>query len=117
MQPPLINEPLYLQIQRLKGEATISNLKTTSGTPATLPAYTLEEQFSLWIDSLTPAQLERQYTTLEVIKLASLNGKYRSTPALQDVAQLLRKHGFEHRRSWTNKNRNQRYWLHARGRE
>lgn len=108
--PPLISEPLYLQIQRLKGEVAASNLKKASGRPATLPTYTLEEKLVLWIELLTPAQLQRTYTTIEVIKLASLTGKYRERPALQEVAQLLRKQGFEHRRSWTNASRNQRYW-------
>ncbi|MBU3636983.1 hypothetical protein [Polynucleobacter sp. es-MAR-4] len=107
MLPPLTNIPLYLQIQRLKEEAA-SDLK--KGSASTLPTYTLEEKLVLWIQSLTPAQLQRSYTTIEVIKLALLTGKYRSRPALQEVAQLLRKHGFEHKRSWTNASRNQRYW-------
>ena len=110
MLPPLTNIPLYLQIQRLKEEAA-SDLK--KGSASTLPTYTLEEKLVLWIESLTPEQLQRPYTTIEVIKLASLTGKYRECPALQEVAQLLRKHGFEHKRSWTNASRNQRYWLHS----
>ena len=110
MLPPLINEPLYLQIQRLKEEVEKSNLKSASVKPKTPPTYTLEEKLVLWIQSLTPAQLKRSYTTLEVINLALLTGKYRERPALQEVAQLLRKHGFIHKRSWTNASRNQRYW-------
>ncbi|OYY20910.1 MULTISPECIES: hypothetical protein [unclassified Polynucleobacter] len=110
MLPPLINEPLYLQIQRLKEEVEKSNLKSASVKPKTPPIYTLEEKLVQWIQSLTPAQLERPHTTTEVIKLASLTGKYRTRPALQEVAQLLRKHGFKHKRSWTNASRNQRYW-------
>lgn len=112
-QPPLAKIPLYLQIQRLKEEVTVSDLKKSSVMPNTLPAYTLEEKLVLWLTSLTPAQLQRPYTTIEVIKLASLSGKYRTNPARQEVAQLLRKHGFEHKRSWTNASRNLRYWLHT----
>lgn len=108
MQPPLITEPLYKQIQRLKEEVATSNSATLNA----IPTYTLEEKIALWIATLTPAQLQRPYTTIEVIKLASLTGKYRDHPALQEVAQLLRKHGFEHKRSWKNNSRNQRYWLH-----
>lgn len=108
MLPPLINQPLYLQIQRLKEEVAVSDLK--KGSVSTLPTYTLEEKLVLWIQSLTPAQLKRSYTTIEVINLALLTGKYRERPALQEVAQLLRKHGFIHKRSWTNASRNQRYW-------
>lgn len=106
--PPLINQHLYLQIQRLKEQVALSDLKKSS--VSTLPTYTLEEKLVPWIESLTPAQLQRPYTTIEVIKLALLTGKYRERPALQEVAQLLRKHGFEHKRSWTNASRNQRYW-------
>ncbi len=106
--PPLINQPLYLQIQGLKEQVALSDLKRSL--VSTMPTYTLEEKLVLWITSLTPAQLQRPYTTIEVIKLASLTGKYRNQPALQQVAQILRKHGFEHKRSWTNASRNQRYW-------
>lgn len=107
MQPPLVNEPLYKRIQRLKNEAAIAN----SATPNTVPTYTPEEKLVLWIKSLTPEQLKRPYKTYEVIRLASLTGKYRDYPALQEVAQILRKHGFEHKRNWAKANRNQRYWI------
>lgn len=108
--PPLINEPLYKQIQRLKEEVATSNPDTKARSINTLPIHTLEEKIALWIQSLTPAQLERPYTTIEVIRLASLTGKYRRLPALQEVAQLLRKHGFEHKRSWLARAHNKRYW-------
>lgn len=111
MQPPLINEPLYLQIQRLKEEVATTDLKRGSVTLSTPSMYTLEQKVALWIQSLTPAQLQRPYATIEIIKLASLTGKYRTLPALQEVAQLLRKYGFEHKRSWKNGSRNQRYWI------
>lgn len=110
MLPPLTNEPLYKQIQRLKEEVIASNLRTKEASVNALPIHTLEEKIMLWIQSLTPAQLGRPYTTIEVIRLASLTGKYRSLPALQEVAQILRKHGFEHERSWKKNTRNQRYW-------
>lgn len=110
MQPPLIKEPLYLRIQRLKEEAATTNLNSNRLKIDAQSRYTLEEKLILWIESLTLEQLKRPYKTSEVIKLASLTGKYRDYPALQEVAQLLRKHGFEHKRNWTNANRNQRYW-------
>lgn len=111
MQPPLIIEPLYKQIQRLKEEVITSNLRTKEALANALPVHTLEEKIARWIHSLTPSQLERPYTTIEVVRLASLTGKYRSLPALQEVAQILRKHGFKHKRSWKKGSRNQRYWL------
>lgn len=111
MLPPLVKPHLYLQIQRLKEEVITSNLTTKEALVNALPIHTLEEKIALWIQSLTPTQLERPYTTIEIIRLASLTGKYRSLPALQEVAQILRKHGFEHRRSWKKESRNQRYWL------
>lgn len=110
MQPPLINEPLYKKIQRLKEEVATSKLKNKTAALNPLPIHTLEEKIALWIQSLTPTQLERPYTTIEIIRLASLTGKYRSLPALQEVAQLLRKYGFRHKRSWTSGARNKRYW-------
>ena len=102
--PPPVDEPLYRQIQRLKNQAS----KSTRPKKPALP--TLEQRLLDWITSLTPAQLQRPYTTLEVIKLASLTGKYRDSPALQEVAQLLRKHGFESKRSWVVSSYNRRYW-------
>lgn len=102
--PPPVDEPLYQQIQRLIAQAS----KSTRPEKPALP--TLEQRLLDWITSLTPAQIARPYTTIEVIKLASLTGKYRSCPALQEVAQLLRKHGFEPKRSWVANTYNRRYW-------
>lgn len=110
MQPPLVNEPLGLQIRRLKEEVAASNLKSNRILTDAQTTYTLEENLALWIRSLTPEQLKRPHTTTEIIKLASLTGKYRANPALQQVAQILWKYGFEHKRSWKNGSRNQRYW-------
>ena len=102
--PPPVEEPLYRQIQRLKDQASKNKKLEKSVLP------TLEQRLLDWIASLTPAQISRPYTTIEVIKLASLTGKHRRQPALQEVAQLLRKHGFEHKRSWTRTSYNRRYW-------
>jgi hypothetical protein len=102
--PPPLDEPLYQQIQRLKDQASKSKRPEKPVSPS------LEERLLNWIASLTPIQLQRPYTTVEIIKLASLTGKYRSRPALQEVAQLLRKHGFDHKRSWVTSSYNRRYW-------
>ncbi len=115
MLPPLVPEPLYKQIQRLKEEVIVSNLKTKEASVNAPPIYTLEKKIVQWIQSLTPAQLERPYTTIEVIKLASLTGRYRANPALQQVAQILRKYRFEHKRSWKNGSRNKRFWINMGG--
>lgn len=108
--PPPVIEPLYKQIQRLKEEVAMCNLKVAPTPISTLPIHTLEGKVVQWIQSLTPAQLERPYTTIEVIRLASLTGKYRRLPALQEVAQILRKYGFKHKRSWVAATYNKRYW-------
>lgn len=102
--PPPDVEPLYKKIQRLKNQAGKSTRPEKPVSP------TLEERLLNWITSLTPAQLQRPYTTIEVIKLASLTGRHRNQPALQEVAQLLRKHGFDHKRSWVASSYNRRYW-------
>jgi len=44
MQPPLINEPLYKQIQRLKEEVATNNLKIEAAVLNTPPIHTLEEK-------------------------------------------------------------------------
>ena len=111
LQPPLIKEPLYLQIQRLREEAAAGALNNNRLKIDAQATYTPEEKLVLWIKSLTPEQLKRPYKTYEVIRLASLTGKYRDYPALQEVAQILRKHGFEHKRNWAKASRNQRYWI------
>lgn len=110
--PPLLDEPLYKRIQRLKEEVRTSNQRITVTSINAPDIHTLEEKTVQWIWSLTPAQLERPYTTIEVIRLASLNGKYRRLPALQEVAQILRKHGFEPKRSWLANTYNRRYWIY-----
>lgn len=102
--PPPVDEPLYQQIQRLKDQARKSRAPEKQALP------TLEQRLLDWITSLTPVQIERPYTTTEVIKLASLTGRHRIHPALQEVAQLLRKHGFEPMRSWVANSYNRRYW-------
>jgi len=102
--PPPLDEPLYQQIQRLKDQASKSKRSEKPVSP------TLEERLLDWITSLTPIQIQRPYTTVEIIKLASLTGKYRNRPALQEVAQLLRKHGFDYKRSWVASSYNRRYW-------
>jgi hypothetical protein len=102
--PPPVDEPLYQQIQRLKNQAR----KSTKPEKLVLP--TLEQRLLDWISLLSPAQIKKPYTTIEVIKLASLTGRHRSHPALQEVAQLLRKHGFESKRSWVASSYNRRYW-------
>lgn len=104
IQPPPDAEPLYKQIQRLKDQA----IKDSKIEWPILP--TLEQRLLEWIHSLTPAQLDRPYTTIEVIKLASLSGKHKPQPALQEVAQLLRKYGFEYKRSWSAASYNRRYF-------
>jgi len=99
--PPPVVEPLFRQIQRLKAQAIKAERPR-------IP--TLEQRLLNWIASLTPSQLERPLTISEVVKLANLVGRHRSQPALQEVAQLLRKYGFEAKRSWLPSSCNRRYW-------
>lgn len=110
MQPPFIQQPLYMRIKALKDEAKCNDRPITPINP-TNQSDALYEGVKIWRDSMTPDQLSRRYSSLEVIRLAKLGGKYRELPALQQLAQALRKNGFEQKRSWTNASRNQRYWV------
>lgn len=110
MQPPFTQQPLYIRIQALKDEAKRNDRPITPIKPTT-QSEALYEGVKTWRDSMTPDQLSRRYSSQEVIRLAKLVGKYRELPALQQLAQALRKNGFEHKRAWTNASRNQRYWV------
>jgi hypothetical protein len=111
MQPPFIQQPLYKRIQTLKNEVQQLNQRPITPIKPTTQPEALYEGVKVWRVSMTPDQLSRRYSSLEVIKLAKLVGKYRELPALQQLAQALRKNGFEHKRSWTNNSRNHRYWI------
>jgi len=114
MQPPLGKPPLYLQIRALKEEAQRQNQQSVAPITPIAPvnqSKALYEGVKEWKESMTPEQLKRRYSTIEVIQLANLKGKYRDMPARQEVATALRKNGFESKRSWTNASRNQRYWI------
>ena len=107
-QPPFVRAPLYTRIEALKAEARDQIRPITYGTVDQAKA--LYEEVKAWKESLTPDQLNKRYSTLEVIRLAKLTGRYRELPALQQVAHAMRLNGFEQKRSWTNASRNQRYW-------
>ena len=109
--PPLVKPPLYLQIRALKEEAELRNQRPITPIKPTNQSDALYEGVRTWRDSMTPDQLSHKYSSLEVIRLAKLGGKYRELPALQQLAQALRKNGFEHKRSWTNASRNHRFWI------
>ena len=109
--PPFIRMPLYKRIQALKDEAIQRNQAPITPIKPTNQSDALYEGIKAWRDSMTPDQLKRRYSTIEVIQLAKLKGKYKDMPALQHVATALRKAGFEHKRAWTNVSRNQRYWI------
>ncbi len=111
MQPPLVKQPLYLQIRALKEEAERRAQGPITPTAPVNQSNALHEGVKYWKESMTPEQLKRRYSTLEVIQLANLKGKYRDMPARQEVATALRKNGFVHKRTWTNANRNRRFWI------
>jgi negative regulator of sigma E activity len=110
-QPPLVKPPLYLQIRALKEEAHRQNQQPVAPIAPVNQSKALYEGVKEWKESMTPEQLKRSYSTIEVIQLANLKGKYRDMPARQEVATALRKNGFESKRSWTNANRNRRFWI------
>jgi hypothetical protein len=111
MQPPLIKQPLYLRIRALKEEAERQAQRPITPATPVNQSNSLYEGVKYWKESMIPEQLKRRYSTIEVIQLANLKGKYRDMPARQEVATALRKNGFEHKRSWTNNNRNRRFWI------
>jgi hypothetical protein len=110
--PPFIQQPLYKRIQALKDEAKRNDRPITHIKPIN-QSNALYEGVKTWCISMTPDQLKRRYSTIEVIQLAKLKGKYKDMPALQHVATALRKAGFEHKRSWTNASRNCRFWIYT----
>jgi hypothetical protein len=110
-KPPVVKPPLYLQIRALKEEAQRLNQRPITPLKPTNQSDAIYEGVKTWRESMTPEQLKRRYSTIEVIQLANLKGKYRDMPARQEVATALRKNGFESKRNFTNASRNQRYWI------
>jgi hypothetical protein len=72
----------------------------------------LEEAIKAWIHSLTPDQLKRRHTLIEIIELAKLQGHHKKLPQFEQLASVLRKYGFVNRRAWTVTSRNKRYWIY-----
>jgi len=70
----------------------------------------LKAKVQAWVDTMTPAQKARRFTTSEVEQLAELRGKHGGPAAHHRIAQALRACGFTPRRDWTRAGRNTRFW-------
>ena len=71
-----------------------------------------EYKIQRWLETMTPIERQRRFTTSEVIALAHLQGKNGPSPGDRLVSQALRLHGFVPCRDWTVAGRNKRYWLY-----
>jgi hypothetical protein len=103
--------PVYLQVQRLKEEAERRNRQPQAKATQTQLEY-LEDGIKAWMDLLTPDQLERRHTLIEIIELAKLQGRHKKLPQYEQIASVLRKYGFINKRAWTKTSRNKRYWIY-----
>lgn len=70
----------------------------------------LKAKVQAWVESMTPVQKARRFTTSEVEHLAQLRGKLGGPAAHHRIAQALRACGFTPRRDWTRAGRNTRFW-------
>lgn len=71
----------------------------------------LTQFLSEWWPQLTLGQQCRRYKLTEIAELSyGFTGR---RPALRDLAEVLRRNGWEEIRSWKKGERNSRYWVRA----
>jgi hypothetical protein len=112
MQPPTIRAGLPLRryfaaLTEISEEQNRLQIKpdTRRGSVRDLRA-----KVQAWVDTMTPTQRGRRFTTSEVEQLAGLTGKHGGAAAHHRIAQALRACGFQPRRDWTRAGRNTRFW-------
>jgi hypothetical protein len=111
MPPPLLRPYLRDRISLVQHEVeAYLNKDAVKASLAIKVPPSLEALIEDWVKGLTPEQRVRMYGIGEVIKLASLKGRYKELPAKQMVASALYKCGFIQIRSWKKQLRNRRYW-------
>ena len=106
MQPQDTFKPfLRDRIQQLR-ESIPNNPVTKSSNP--LDVYI--EKIQTWLKHLTPEQLNRPYTILEIIMLSELKGITNPRASVQLTGEALRRCGLVPVRDWSKNGRNKRYW-------
>jgi len=105
MQPPTYTYPplrqRLIQLQQVYVQTKITQRKSDQ----------LCEKIMSWLDSMTPEQRVRRFTTYEVECLAGLTGKNGVNVAHHHIGLALRNCGFRPKRDWTVAGRNKRYWI------
>lgn len=108
MQPPMIGVSLREAVNRLVGEAMASPPPKHDTSASIVDGYVA--QIISWRQRLTPAQLGRSFSMVEVMLLAGVKGRYREHASLRYTGEALRQCGFKQKRDWTTAGRNKRYW-------
>ena len=111
LQPPtfLVRNPLRMQLAALAERARVQNLQKDEPSQDG-SVRDLRTKVQAWVDTMTPTQRGRRFTTSEVEQLACLTGKHGGAAAHHRIAQALRACGFQPRRDWTRAGRNTRHW-------
>lgn len=110
MQPPVIKAYLKDQLKRLQEEACNSIARKPKGHREVDLINLYTQRIHKWIRSLSPSQLQREFSIKEIMVLADLRGHYRKLASVQYTAEALRKCGFRQKRNWKISGRNKRYW-------
>lgn len=104
LQPPT-SAPLRVRLEQLK-LATKQNAKVKPPSQSEL----IVARLKAWVETMSPLEQRRPFTTEEVERLAGLAGKQGGRPACHHIAAALRAVGFKPCRDWTVAGRNKRYW-------
>ena len=112
MQPPTsnANSPLRQYFAALTERARAQNDRLCQPSTPLGSFIDLRAKVQAWVDTMTPTQRGRRFTTSEVEQLACLTGKHGGAAAHHRIAQALRACGFQPRRDWTRAGRNTRFW-------
>lgn len=100
--------PLIQRLSALKTQAHA----TTQNSPQRNSAVVnpMVQRITAWLETMSPLEQRRPFTTEEVERLAGLAGKQGGRPACHHIAAALRAVGFKPCRDWTVAGRNKRYW-------
>jgi hypothetical protein len=112
VQPPtsFVKNSLRMQLASLAERTRVQSIRHHDPASTHGSVNDLRAKVQAWVDTMTPTQRSRRFTTNEVEQLAGLSGKQGGPAAHHRIAQALRACGFQPRRDWTRAGRNTRFW-------
>jgi hypothetical protein len=113
-QPPQKNMPAsntlrsYIRSLRVATEQKLADSERKSAPAKQANWEPIETQIQRWWANLPPTMQQRRFQIVGIA--AQCYGRFRTRPALRQVAAALRSSGWREVRDWTNAGRNRRLW-------